>query len=148
MGYESCASKYAGYFTPKLKEIFREARWSIPYILDLVDEPCEDRECSHHVFHSAMEIRNLKLPKVELVDMPWTLQCRRCMCLLDLIPRYLSSTEIADVFGVTRQAVNLIERGAIRKIQKRLKLMDEPFAKGGITVRENLPTDVTIPAIV
>jgi hypothetical protein len=147
MGYESCASKYASYFTPKLKDIFREAGWSIPYILDLVDEPCEDRECSHHVFSSANEIRNLKLSKYEPVDMPWTLQCRRCMCLLDLIPRYLSSTEIADVFGVTRQAINLIEHSAIKKIQRKIKLMDEPFAKGGTTVRNNLPSDVAIPAI-
>ena len=129
MGYESCASKYGSYFTPKLKDIFREAGWSIPYILELIDEPCEDRECSHHVFNTAKEIRNLKLSKYEPVDMPWTLQCRRCMCLLNLIPGYLSSTEIADVFGVTRQAVNLIEHSAIKKIQKRLKLMDEPFAR-------------------
>lgn len=123
MGYESCASKYAGYFTPKLKDIFRRAHWSVPYILDLVDEPCEDRECSHHVFNAANNIRNLKVSRHEPIDMPWTLRCRRCMCLIDLD---LSSTEIADVFGVTRQAINLIEHSAIKKIRKKLKLMDEP----------------------
>lgn len=144
MGYESCASKYASYFTPKLKDIFREAGWGIPYILDLMDEPCEDRECSHHVFNIAKEIRNLKLSKYEPVDMPWTLRCRRCMCLLNLIPGCLSSTEIADVFGVTRQAVNLIEHSAIKKIQRRLKIMDTPFTKGGGATQKTLVSNVAI----
>jgi transcriptional regulator len=70
------------------------------------------------------------------------------MCLLDLIPHYLSSTEIADVFGVTRQAINLIEHSAIKKIQRKLKLMDGPFAKGGTTVNKNLPLGGAILEIV
>ena len=124
MGYESCAEKYGGYFSPTLKDTFREAGWGIPYILELLDEPCEDRECLHHVFNVAKDIRNLKLARVEPVDTEWTLQCRRCMCLLDLVPHYLSSTEIAEVFGVTRQAINLIEHGALKKIKRRLGSMD------------------------
>ena len=124
MGQESCAVTYSNLFSPELKEIFRENKLSIPYILEFLesdDVMCEDTECTHHVFHKCMDFEANNIGTPTKVDVPWVKECHRCMCLLGLVGELITLQDIADANGVTKQAILRHESAALDKLQRRFK---------------------------
>ena len=122
MGQESCAVTYSNLFSPELKEIFRENKLNIPYILEFLesdDVMCEDTECTHHVFHKCMDFEANNIGITTKVDVPWVKKCHRCMCLLGLVGELITLQDIADAMGVSKQAILKHESAALIKLKKR-----------------------------
>ena len=139
MGYESCCQRYSHYFSPTLKEIFGEAELSIPYILEFIDEQCNDTECSHHIFHIIKEFRSIGGSEDQQrtgKDLPWVLQCHGCACLLGLVEldnSTLSYPAMGAALGLDHRSLDRAGKSGIERIQDACNI--EPGGETGINER-------------
>jgi hypothetical protein len=131
MGYESCRDTYSHYFSTELKAIFKLGNKSVPFILEVLEENCNDIDCKHHVFNVAREFGSRNRGEIITEDTPWTLECHRCMCLLDLISDDLSFNDIAKSFGLSREAISYYDKMGLGKLRGMFKNEEDFETKGG-----------------
>lgn len=121
--HESCKDRYSRYFSPELKRLFQEHGKSIPFMMEILDEVCVNRTCSHNIFWDGIVWGDTHRgeggnnPHPTPSDCDWTIKCRNCMCLLE-IGDGASNLEIGRAFGVDRRAVYRFEQKALSKIRK------------------------------
>lgn len=92
-------------------------RYAVPDCLHAGTEPCTLRVCRY----SLLEWRPIKgpTPKVRLTPI------RESNCALDYAAwGGMAQSEIASVFGVTRQAIEQTERAALRKLSRPYKRIE------------------------
>ena len=122
MGYESCGQTFGEFFTDKIKAEMGRQNLPVPFIMFLLEESCQDRTCSHHLFHNS-----------EYVESEFAKQCANCKCLFEFVEEYdMTFQGIADVLGISKQWVN--ESGKCGMDKLRIALGD----KGGDGSDQNM----------
>ena len=122
MENESCMERYGDCFSSLIVSLLKERNLPPQFIMDIMDENCEDRQCKHHVFSTVISWGDNILNTHPIqVEQSWTKQCRNCMCLLMLIEgEAVSGPEIARAFGISKQGVHEVEKRALMKIRHKM----------------------------
>ena len=123
MQNESCARKYSHYFNDEVKKIFREYHVPIPYILEILEEFCEDTSCKHHFFsiRFGFESRGEKHNQ----NAPLAQSCHGCACLIGLLSDSASHEAIGAVYGVKKQTIEWTEKQAFKKFRRKSHAYNE-----------------------
>lgn len=120
MEKDGCVQRYSHVFSPRLKQLFAYHHVPVPYILEVLDEFCQDESCKHHLFsvRFGFEKRGATHNRYAKIAQ----QSHGCACLLGILTDSATHEEIGDVYGVGKQTIAWVEKQGFKKFKRRGKI--------------------------